>query len=184
MLSTTDSAPEVYAKSLQWLHLLQATAAIGAICSVNYAMRTPKTPEGEKQKNDAMFFHKSCGAFVAFTMPFRFIARFATKIPPSLPAPAITQTAASLVHASLYIGLTMMSFSGVAMAVASGRGLPFFFTTIQFSQKPDPETAKSIYKNHKQFGYYFQFLVPIHIGGSAFHWVQGQRILARMNPFI
>lgn len=188
LLSTVAAAvtlPETYSRPLRWLHWAQAFAVIGAIGSVNYAMGRPKTPEGQKQRGDAMFAHKSFGTFVFLTFPFRFIARIASKGPAHLPLPAAFNIAAAGTHLALYGGMAFMAGSGVAMAYASGKPLPFFFTSINVvANPPQPESAKFLYSWHKKIGFWWQFLVPIHVAGAGLHAMQGHKILARMNPFL
>jgi len=36
----------------------------------------------------------------------------------------------------------------------------------------------------RSFGHYWKFLVPLHVAGAFSHWPLGQRIFARMNPFL
>jgi len=178
-------------------------AVIGAIATVNYAIRQPKTPEvwkttftteqnnipnlqqkGDKNKMNAMFWHKSFGLFIAIALPVRFAARFASKIPAALPSPLWQKASASVSHLGLYAGMVFMAATGVGMGYNSGKGLPFFTTTLDL--KPavlQPEVAKWYYLQHKQIGYYWQFLVPLHVAGTGLHVLKGQKIFSRMNPF-
>jgi cytochrome b561 len=175
---------ERYALSLRWLHWLQAGSVIGAIGAVTFAQSTPKTPEGQKQKMDAMFYHKSFGTFIFFTIPLRVLIAVTTKRPAPLPSPLITQVAAAGTHLALYGGLLFLSTTGISMAYVSGKPIPFFFTTIAASTTPDQESAKLYYSWHKRVAYWWKFIIPLHIAGAGFHFVRGQRIFARMNPFV
>jgi len=186
--STAEAAGEVvqrYGFSLRWLHIIQGVAAIGAIGSVNAAMRQPKTPEGQEQRGQIMIFHKSCGTLIFATLPIRFLVRAVAKTPPHLPAPKVLQFAASASHLVLYGGLLFMSTTGILMGYYGGRPVYFFNTTFDIKADPvDKPMMSYFYKIHKQVGFWWQFMVPLHIGGTAFHMVQGHRILARVNPFV
>jgi len=178
-------AVTTYSKPLRWLHWVQAFGVIGAIGSVNAAQNQPKTPEGNKAKADIMFAHKSLGTFVLLTFPLRFLARVATKAPPHLPIPAVFNLGAAATHLALYGGMLFMGATGVGMAYASGKPLPFFFTSINVvANPPQPDNAKQLYSWHKRVGFWWQFLVPLHVGGAVLHVAQGHKIMARMNPFI
>ena len=148
-------------------------------------MEQPKTPEGNKERGDLMFWHKSFGAFVFFTAPVRVLVRLGTKTPPHLPGPAIMQSLSSLSHLALYGGLLFMASSGVGMAYNSAKPIPFFFTELNLvREQPDGATAKQLYKLHKQVGYWWKFMVPLHVGAAGLHFVQGHRIFSRINPFL
>lgn len=69
------------------------------------------------------------------------------------------------------------------MGYYGGRGLPFFVTTIPGAQKADPATAKSAWLWHKRAGQVLEYLIPLHIGGFAYHALRGERIFQRINPF-
>jgi len=184
IVTNLETKPDKYALSIRWLHSIQAIAVIGALGCVNYAIRCPKTELGQKQKADAMFAHKSFGTLVFLTLPIRALVRLSTRAPAHLPSPLLLQFGASATHAGLYLGMAFLSTTGLAMTYASARPVPFFFTTLPTTDVANPEDAKFYYKLHKGFGPWWEFLVPLHIGGTVFHLAQGHRILARMNPFI
>jgi cytochrome b561 len=76
----------------------------------------------------------------------------------------------------------MFLFAGVVMGYYGGRGLPFFFTTIPGAKPAVPSIAKPAYEWHKLAGQVLEIMIPVHVLGSAFHVVKGQKIFARMNP--
>jgi cytochrome b561 len=68
------------------------------------------------------------------------------------------------------------------MGYYGGKGLPFFFTTIKGAETARPDIAKQAYSNHKLAGQIFEYLVPLHVAGAAFHVLKGQKILSRILP--
>mmetsp|Transcript_41655 Transcript_41655/g.97801 ORF Transcript_41655/g.97801 Transcript_41655/m.97801 type:complete len:81 (-) Transcript_41655:172-414(-) len=75
-----------------------------------------------------------------------------------------------------------LPFTGIAMAWWSGKGLPFFRYTIPGAKKPDGNFAKKMYGLHKTFGKIFTYLLPLHIGATAFHVLaKGQNLMLRFR---
>jgi len=46
------------------------------------------------------------------------------------------------------------------------------------------DVTKKAVGYHKTVGYYGKYIIPVHVGGALAHFGMGQRIFARMNPFI
>lgn len=88
-------------------------------------------------------------------------------------------------HFAFYGMLLFLPLSGVAMGYFGGKGLPFFFTTIPGAsqESKNGDVAKWSYMNHKKVGKVLQYLVPIHVGAVGYHFLHGQNILRRVNPF-
>jgi cytochrome b561 len=182
-LSTDPLVPDLYSRSLRVMHFVMAGLVLGAVGTVVTATDQPKTPAGDARRGTLMFWHKSMGLAVAMLLPLRLGMRYSAHIPAPLPAPAVQLLAAQLTHLALYGGMLFMAITGVTMGYTSGRGMPFFFTTFQVDGK-DPATAKQAYGLHKQFGHWWKLTIPLHFMGALAHAAQGQRIFARMNPFL
>jgi len=69
------------------------------------------------------------------------------------------------------------------MGYFGGKGLPFFGYTIPGAEKPNGQIAKNAFKVHKQAGVFFEYLVPLHVGGVGLHYLKGEKILSRLNIF-
>ena len=64
-----------------------------------------------------------------------------------------------------------------------GKGLPFFWTTLDGAVSANGEIAKQAFSIHKTMGTYGKYLIPLHVGAAGAHAVRGQAIFARINPF-
>ena len=173
--------PARYAMSMRIMHWTMAGLVIGAVVAVQTAMDQPKTPEGNARRGELMFYHKSCGLTAALLLPIRLVMRFATVIPPTVPAPLPMMWAASLTHYGLYLGMIWMAGTGVLMGYYGARGFPFWVTTLNIGTL-DKKTATDNYNWHKQVGFWWKFLIPLHVAGAFSHWALGQRVFVRMNP--
>ena len=71
----------------------------------------------------------------------------------------------------MYFFAITLPVSGVVMGSFSGFGPTFFFTTIP-SIKKEPAIAKKAYEIHKLLGPYFEYMIPVHIGGALLHVVK------------
>ena len=65
--------------------------------------------------------------------------------------------------------------------------MPFFFTTLtplsgEVGKAKDGKLAGKAYKLHKNLGWYFEFMVPIHVGAVGVHALKGQNLLRRITP--
>lgn len=72
---------------------------------------------------------------------------------------SIEHTLASVTHYGLYGFMTIMPATGIAMGYYSGKGLPFFFTTIPGVVKTDENKARTggIAKQVRIFNFLFFF---------------------------
>jgi cytochrome b561 len=139
------------------------------------------TKDKEKKK-DLMFYHKSFGLLAGFLLAPRLIARVMSKIPGAVPgASSLEHMAANITHYVLYGFIIVMPVSGVIMGLNSGFGLPFFFTTFP-SPRKDPPVAKQAFEIHKTAGQIFEYVILLHLAGTAWHVVRGHPILRRMVP--
>jgi 1,2-dihydroxy-3-keto-5-methylthiopentene dioxygenase len=85
-------------------------------------------------------------------------------------------------HNALYVFLTVMPITGVGMGMYGGKGLPFFFKTIEPFEK-NGTIAKYSFKVHKTMGTYGKYLVPLHVGAAGMHAAQGGSIFSRISVF-
>ena len=69
--------------------------------------------------------------------------------------------------------MTVMAATGIAMGYYSGKGLPFFFTTVAAGGPENKSIAGNSYKIHTFVGHNFKYIVPIHIGASFYHVAKG-----------
>lgn len=75
------------------------------------------------------------------------------------------------------------SFSPLHHRYYGGKGLPFFWTTLDGAATANGEVAKQAFSIHKTMGTYGKYLIPLHVGAAGAHAVRGQAIFARINPF-
>ena len=143
--------------------------------------------DDKKMKGRYMFWHKSMGLLMGLCFVPRLAIRLTSKAPKLPEGNALEHGLANISHLTLYGLMAFMPLSGIAMGYFGGKGLPFFFTTIPGATKEqkNPKIAKNAYKYHKQFGQFFEYVfVPLHIGAVGFHFLRGQNILTRINPFV
>ena len=179
-LSTSSSgaevAPESYSAGVQFFHWTVGGAILASVGLVQVAQY-----KKGKEKMDIMFYHKSFGLLAGALIAPRLLMRFVSKTPAHVPGPAVEQLSAQAMHILLYGFMIFMPFSGIAMGYFGGKGLPFFYTTIPGAEKADGFIAKNAFDMHKLVGHYAQFLIPIHVGGAAFHYfVKGNNIMPRI----
>ena len=168
---------EAYALPVKIMHWGVGGGVLGCVGFVTAAQQCAK---GNPRKGELMFLHKSCGLLVAVLMPARIAVRLATTAPPLPAGTALEHIAAHASHAALYAGMIAMPISGVAMGYFGGKGLPFFGTTFLEGPKRDGKKAGQSYWLHKQIGWYWKFLIPVHVGAVGVHAARGQNILPRI----
>eukprot|EP00038_Savillea_parva_P008165 m.175137 g.175137 ORF g.175137 m.175137 type:complete len:227 (+) comp13941_c0_seq1:45-725(+) len=178
----TGEVVQRYPVGLAWFHWGIAGGTLACFGLVQAAMQTKG-----KLKGQLMFFHKSIGAALLIATAFRLGSRaramMSKSIPPPLPNPAPLQWASHAAHAGLYFFMVALPVSGVAMGYFGGKGVPFFFTTIPGTDTPSKAIAGNAYKFHKQAGQIYEYLVPLHVGGSLVHALKGHKIFQRMSVF-
>jgi superoxide oxidase len=172
-----------YSLSASWLHWITAVPALGCIGTVLTAQQAPK-----EEKGKWMHRHKSLGLLTAMIVAPRIAYRVLSSgnayYVRELPGNAKWETAAGkLGHYFLYAFLTIMPASGIAMGLYGGKGLPFFWTTLDGFEKVNGNIAKQAFFVHKNLGTYGKFAVPVHAGAAVLHTARGQSIFARINPF-
>ena len=123
---------------------------------------------------------------MAALLPARLGARYLSKIPKELGATAYERVAGRLSHYALYGFTVAMPATGITMALAGGMDLPFFWTKIKGfgKEKANKPLAKLAYQTHSWLGFALVYLIPVHIGAAFFHAFKGQKIFARINPFV
>jgi len=168
-----------YDKSLRWMHWIMGGLLLTSIGTVKSAQWT----EDKEKKAQYMHIHKSVALILLAMLPLRLGMRLTSRIPPHLPGSSIEKIGASLSHFGLYAAITILPISGVTMGYFGGKGLPFFNYHIKAASETKPEVAKKAFKIHKLTGQVFTYLVPLHIAGAGYHFVRGQAIFHRMNPF-
>jgi cytochrome b561 len=162
------------------MHWTMGGAIIACVGCVQGAIYT----KDKKLKGDLMFYHKSFGLLsLGFLFP-RLALRAVSKIPEHLPGPAWELISAKVTHGLLYAFMIIMPISGTIMGYYSGKGLPFFWKTLDGAPKADGATAKQAFQIHKQVGSYLQYVVPLHAGAVGYHFiVKGKNILPRILPW-
>lgn len=174
--TTADSLPNAYSPGVQVMHWTMGGSMLACVGFVLGAQNT----KDKKQKGDYMYYHKSFG-LLAFGLLFpRVFFRLTSKAPgPIEGASDLAKLGATLSHYMLYGFAVGLPVTGVAMGAYSGFGLPFFFTTIPSIDKK-PDIAKPAYEYHKKLGQAFEYFVPLHVAGAAYHVVAGHSIVARI----
>ena len=180
--SAGTSSPEAYPASVKLFHWGMAAGILSTVGLV----KAQQSTDDKKKKGEYMFYHKSFGMLMLGMI----FPRVALRLGASMPAPPagslVEHFAGKLSHFALYTGMIVLPVSGALMGYFGGKGLPFFFTTIPGASKENRKgsIAKNAYKLHKQVGNVFQYIIPIHIGAVGFHFMKGQNLLTRINPFI
>jgi 1,2-dihydroxy-3-keto-5-methylthiopentene dioxygenase len=171
--------PEAYSKALSLFHWAVGLSMIGSIGAVLQAQQVKG-----KEKGVWMFRHKSLGLLAGILVAPRVLLRVGSKIPGPMKEWSSVQTMASKAgHAAMYAFMLVMPATGIAMGYYGGKGLPFFWTTIDGAATANGEIAKQSFNIHKQVGTYGKYLVPLHMGAAVGHVAFGQKIFARINPF-
>jgi cytochrome b561 len=178
--STINQTIDAYPGTMQAMHWTMGGAIIACVGCVQGAIYT----KDKKLKGDLMFYHKSFGLLsLGFLFP-RLALRAVSKIPEHLPGPAWELISAKVTHGLLYAFMIIMPISGTIMGYYSGKGLPFFWKTLDGAPKADGATAKQAFQIHKQVGSYLQYVVPLHAGAVGYHFiVKGKNILPRILPW-
>ena len=184
---------ESYSTSLSVLHWLGAIGFMGCTLSGYVATTIPwdkkkTTPEKFQFKLDLMHYHKSVGLLMLGLMVPRLALRLATKIPSPPPGPRWEQVAGEISHWGLYGCMIFMPVSGVIFGMLGGKGLPFFTTKVEGVSKETAEkygaVTKFFFKQHKNVGQVLEYLIPLHVSASIFHYLfRGQNLLKRISPF-
>ena len=125
-----------YTKLQSWLHWGMAPALTGSILCVLKAQQYDWKTSGE-QKGLWMFRHKSLGLLTGMLVVPRIWVKMTSPAVAALAGDtAQLQMAARLSHGSLYAFMIMMAATGIGMGLFSGKGLPFFVTTIPSGPVP------------------------------------------------
>ena len=143
--------------------------------------------EEKASKLQSMFLHKSFGTLACALLLPRLGIRLLSKIPPPPAGHVVEQWAGKLSHFAMYGFAIAMPVTGVTMGYMGGKGLPFFFTTLnpasgEMGKAQDGKLAGKMYKLHKQIGWYFKWFVPVHVGAVGVHALKGQNLLKRIVP--
>ena len=174
-------ASMAYSRTAGVFHWLVAFPVIGCIGTVMKSQQVPK-----EEKPLWMFRHKSLGLLTGMIVAPRLAYRLFSGKYTVRPLEGNVQwenMAGTLSHYALYGFMVIMPATGIAMGYYGGKGLPFFTTTLSGAKVANGQIAKNSFKIHKQLGTYGKYLIPLHVGASGFHWVRGQSIFTRINPF-
>ena len=164
------------------LHWAMAPALTGSILCVlkaqQYDWKTSPEPKGIW-----MYRHKSLGLLTAIIAVPRIMTKLSAPAVAAVSGPAGIQMAARLSHSALYGFMGVMAVTGVAMGIFSGKGLPFFVTTLAEGGPKIDAVSGTSYKVHTFIGHNFKYIVPLHIGAAGYHAGMGHKVFARINPF-
>jgi superoxide oxidase len=180
------TAYSLTASAFHWAVAIPTIASIGAV------LKAQSVPKEEKGK--WMFRHKSMGLLVGMIVAprvaYRMLSRSSYNVSKLEGNSSTENVLAKAGHYALYVFMTFMPATGIAMGYYGGNGLPFFYKTIAGAKPTDDETkksnggiAKKAFNIHKTMGVYGKYLVPIHAGAAVWHWQRGQNIFYRINPF-
>ena len=170
-----------YSRSLSALHWVMGGSIVGCVATVKLAQNT----KDKAWKGRLMLVHKSLALIVAGLLPARVAARYFSRTPRPLPGSRLEHWAANVSHAALYGFMGVLPLTGIVMGYFSGFGLPFFFfPKIPGAKEPKKALAKTAFQVHSWVGSVLVYVLPIHVGAAAFHLARGQKIFARINPFV
>ena len=177
--AATHNSSQPYAGPVQAMHWAMGGAVMGCVLFVQLAQNT----KDKGKKGEYMFLHKSCGTLAAGLLVPRLAVRMLTKAPPAFSNNMLERALGMASHGAMYGFLILMPVTGVAMGYYGGKGLPFFWTTLDGAAEKDGKTARAAFKLHKQFGWYMEMLLLGHVGAAGYHTVAGHKILSRILPF-
>ncbi|KAL1514853.1 hypothetical protein AB1Y20_003938 [Prymnesium parvum] len=189
LCSGAQALEEQYARPLQWVHWLTAFGTIAIIGTVKGSQwTTGPTILGTKGETKAtlMLWHKSTAVLVTALFVPRVLLRMFTKLPAELEGHFVEHILAKIGHASLYAFMLAMPATGMAMGYFGGKGVPFFGVyTIPGKVDKTPEDGKfagKMFKLHKQWGFFYPYVIGGHLSAVGYHLMKGQAILTRINP--
>ena len=176
------SAGQAYSIVASHFHWFVAAPLMGCVASVLIAQQAPK-----EDKGTWMFRHKSLGLLtgmiVAPRLGYRLFNAAKYKVGHPTGTSKIEGHIADISHLALYGFMVGMPVTGTIMGYYGGKGLPFFWTTLDGATSANGKLAGQAYSIHKTMGTYGKFLIPIHIGGAVKHSLMGNAIWSRINPF-
>ena len=176
------SAGQAYSVVASHFHWFVAAPLMGCVASVLIAQQAPK-----EDKGTWMFRHKSLGLLtgmiVAPRLGYRLLNAAKYKVGHPAGTSKIEGHVADISHLALYGFMIGMPVTGTIMGYYGGKGLPFFWTTLDGATTANGKLAGQAYSIHKTMGTYGKFLIPIHIGGAVKHSLTGNAIWSRINPF-
>ena len=189
---------ERYARPLRYLHWIGSAGITFCVVSALAAQSIPTDKEDPAYDEDKaalrgriMRLHESFGVLMLAAMVPRVAVRLASRIPAPLPGTAIEHIGAKLSHGFLYFALIFMPVSGVSFSYFSGWSTPFFKWDIPGAPKEDIARYPSykriedfMYAQHHNVGKVLTYVLPVHVGATAYHVMRGHKIFARMNPFV
>eukprot|EP01036_Dinobryon_divergens_P034002 gene34002-43931_t len=168
--SPASPSSDAYSLGLQILHWMMGGSMVACVGLVLAA----QNEKDKKLKGSYMFFHKSFGLLSMGLLGPRLLSRFASKLPgPVAGSSSVEQLAATASHWVLYGFAIVLPVSGTAMALFSGYGIPFFYTTLKSPMQKQPATIA---------GQAFEYFLPLHVGGALYHVIRGHAILPRIIP--
>ena len=177
---TTASARYSYpAIAFHWLLALLIT---GSFAFGLYMVDLPFSPARFKQYN----WHKWAGITILMLSTLRLLWRLGHR-PPALDSrtPPWQAKASHATHALLYALFFSAPLAGWAYSSAAGFPVVYF----GLFQLPDlvarsPELAATLKLMHRVLTYSLAALVVLHVAAALkHHWIDRDRLLARINPF-
>uniref|UniRef100_A0A6B2LKS5 Cytochrome b561 bacterial/Ni-hydrogenase domain-containing protein n=1 Tax=Arcella intermedia TaxID=1963864 RepID=A0A6B2LKS5_9EUKA len=147
------------------MHWAMAGGVIGIIGTAKAAQNTKVDAEKAKY----MWVHKSLGLMMAGLIVPRAVLRVMTRDPRPLPGPTVQHYAGALSHGVLYFLMAGLPLSGIVMGYFSGRGLPFFWTSIPGAAKPQGDIAKRAFFLHQKMGQALEIMTILHVSAAAIY---------------
>ena len=173
--------PIGYNAFAKWAHWLMAGTA-GAGCVGTIMVRRYFLDKDSPKHAFYMRIHKTCGVLTFLALGPRVVNKLITRSPPKLPGSPEAVLAGDLSHKLLYGLITALGFTGMGMALFSGKPLPFFGWDINVWK--NSFIAGNSYWLHGKAGTVLEYTLPLHVGASFYHAARGEAIFRRINPFI
>ena len=184
--------PEKYSLPTILFHWGQGAAIMTVVITGFFAGRikmNKDTPQADKdRKGNLMHIHKSFGVLSLGLIFLRIFFRARSHIPVHN-VNIVEKIAGKVSHYALYGMMVFMPVTGFGMNYLSGFPVPFFNTKIPGAPKEKAATQlyqdwkKWCYLNHVYAGKILEYMIPLHIGASVFHFARGTNVLRAMNPF-
>jgi len=190
--SSNNVNPNKYSLPTILMHWGQGSAIMAIVITGYIASRikvNKDTPQADKdRKSYLMHLHKSFGVLSLGLIFIRIFFRTKTNIPVHK-VNIVEKIAGRISHYALYGMMVFLPVTGFGMGYLSGYGVPFFSTHIPGASKEKADTKtyqdlkKWCYVNHVKAGQILEYLIPLHIGASFYHYAfRGTNLLRAMNP--
>lgn len=143
-------------------------------------------PKGGQGRELTKLWHEMLGLIVLGIVFVRLVLRAVCPAPAIEPAPSAWQdSAARMMHITLYAFLIAMPVLGWLLLSAKGKPVPFFGLELPALMAPDKSLARRLDNIHEVVGRAGYFLISLHAAAALWHHsVMRDNALLRMLPLL